>query len=275
MNIPVGWYIRKATAINEVGQIAVYLSDTKTLSPSSKLQAAVIDMTPTSPGPPVLHLIPDQGLSVSSNFGDINNWGDVVVSYRRPNGTFGHYTYNVYNTDPMSISDLGVSTNENSQPNINNAGVIVGTLVSGDGYRTSLSGGITTFPGLSPRAINENGAFCGQATVTTSKPIRTSRYAFVYGTSLTLNTILHSSASDLNSTLDSVLRDLLNHRNLGNFRIVDLLDPTDPNSSLVSANLFCSTMTDRRLGTNFPVLIGSTKISGTGWGVNLIPVSVP
>lgn len=269
--IPTGSYIRKATAINEVGQIAAYIARGESLNPTDELQAVVIDMNPTIP---VLHVIPDRGFTISSNFGDINDWGDVVVNYRRETGNYGHYFYNVYSPNlPTEILGLELPPDNMYPPKINNAGVIVGHRNRNDGYRRSVLGVFEEFPGLRPTAINENGAFCGGATVTTTKPNRISNYAFVYDTSLKLNTIIYS-ATDLNGSLDSVVGYYwLNHRTLGNLPITDLLDPNDPNSSLVSANLSCKTMTDRREGTNFPALGGTTSIGGVTMGVHLIPLA--
>ena len=267
--IPTGWHIRKATAINEVGQIAAYIEPTGNTS-LSVLQAVVIDMNPLLP---TLQIIPDRAFTTFSVTGNINDLGDVTVRYKNASGTWGHYVYNVYNTNPLTaISDLGVSASQTS-PKINNHGVIVGQLSNGNGYRRSLNGAFETFAGLRPRAINEDNAFCGTASVTTTKPRRTTLYAFVYGTSQTLNKIANS-ATDLNKSLDSVVYyQWLNHSTLGNLKIIDLLDKRDPNSSLINPS--CSTMTDRVPVINFPVLCGSTSFGASQMGIHLIPVSVP
>ena len=268
--IPLGWHIRKATAINEVGQIAAYIEPTGSTS-LSVLQAVVINMKNLPM--PKLQIIPDRAFTFYSVTGNINDFGDVTVRYKNASGTWGHYVYNVYNTNPLSaISDLGVSASP-ANPKINNRGVIVGELSNGNGYRTSLNGGFETFAGLRPRAINEDNAFCGTASVTTTKPRRTTLYAFVYGTSQTLNKIANS-ATDLNKSLDSVVSyQWLNHSTLGNLKIIDLLDKRDPNSSLINPS--CSTMTDRVPVINFPVLCGSTSFGASQMGIHLIPVSVP
>ena len=183
--IPIGWHIRKATAINEVGQIAAYIEPTGSTS-LSVLQAVVIDMNPLLP---TLQIIPDRGFTTYSVTGNINNVGEVTVRYQNASGTWGHYVYNVYNANPATaISDLGVSAS-GSSPKINDNGVIVGELSNGNGYRRSSSGVFETFAGLRPSAINEHNAFCGTAFVTTTKPRRTTPYAFVYSTSRTLNKI--------------------------------------------------------------------------------------
>lgn len=266
--IPAGWHIRKATAINEVGQITAYIAFGESVSTSNELQAVVIDMTTATPS---LHVIPDRDFTVYSLAADINDFGDVTVMYRKADGTWGHYVYNVYNSNPVeAIVNLQVSADIDGLPRINNHGVIVGRLNSGNGYRTSLNGGFETFSGLRPIAINENDAFCGTASVTTSKPRGTALYAFVYDTSLNLNTIANS-AIDLNESLDSVVFYYwLNHRTFGNLNIKDLLDPRDPNSSLIAPH--CNTMTDRDPVTNFPILGGTATIGGISKGIHLIPV---
>ena len=277
--IPNGWTIRRASAISESGlQIAAHIGFGESLFPSNELQAVVIDMNPLIP---VLHLIPDRAFTGYSYSGDINDGGDVVVTYRRENGTYGHYLYNVYNSNPPTEISGVEMTPDNHQPaKINNNGVIVGHRNSNDGYRRSAFGLFEEFPGLRPTAINENGAFCGGATVTTTKPRGTANYAFVYDTSLTLNKF-SSSAGDLNKSLDSVLfgGSWLNHRTFGNLTIINLLDPRDSDSSLVSS-LFCNTMTDRDpdpslLVTNFPALGGTANIGGIDMGMHLIPVPAP
>ncbi|XZE43923.1 hypothetical protein SH467x_003504 [Pirellulaceae bacterium SH467] len=272
--IPAGWYIRKATAVNEVGHITAHIEPTANMTGSnslSVLQAVVIDMNQV---PPSLQVIPDRAFTVYSVAGDINDLGYVMVRYKKVDGTWGHYVYDVYDTDPSTaIDDLGVSAAGAADPKINNAGVIVGQLSNGNGYRTSLSGGYATLNGLLPYAINENSAFCGSATVTTTKPRGTANYAFVYDSSLTLNKIANT-ATDLNESLDSVVFYYwLNHRTFGNLNIKDLLDPSDPNSSLIAPS--CRTMTDRNPVTNFPLLGGYTTIGGISMGVHLIPVPAP
>jgi len=267
VNIPVGWHIRKASAINDVGQIAAYIEPTG--SPSlSVLQAVVIDMNTLLP---TLEVIPDRGFTVYSVTGNINNFGDVTARYKKADGTWGHY---VYDGVTKAISDLGVSAaNSGSNPQINDNGVIIGQLSNGNGYRKSLSGGFETFAGLRPHAINEDNAFCGTAAVTTTRPRATTQYAFVYSTSRTLNKF-SSGANDLNSSLDSILvHDRLNHRTLGNFKIMDLLDKRAPNPVLT--NLICRKMTDRVPGINFPILCGWTSFGGIAMGVHLIPVPAP
>lgn len=272
--IPAGWYIRKATAINEVGQITAHIEPTANMTGSaslSVLQAVVIDMDQF---PPSLQVIPDRAFTVYSVAGDINDLGYVTVRYKKADSTWGHYVYNVYNTAPATaIVDLGVSAAGAQDPKINNNGVIVGQLSNGNGYRTSLSGGYATLAGLLPHAINENSAFCGSASVTTTKPRGTANYAFVYDTSLTLNKIANT-ATDLNESLDSVVFYYwLNHRTFGNLNIKDLLDPRDPDSRLITPS--CRTMTDRDPVTNFPILGGYASIGGISMGVHLIPVPAP
>jgi hypothetical protein len=85
VNIPDGWYIKKATAINEVGQIAAYIEPTVRTSPSA-FQAVVID---TRPLMPTLRIIPDRAFTAYSIAGDINDFGDVTVRYQNASGTWG------------------------------------------------------------------------------------------------------------------------------------------------------------------------------------------
>jgi hypothetical protein len=270
VGIPNGWNIRKATAINEVGQIAAYIEPTG--NPTlTVLQAVVIDMNQL---PPTLQVIPDRAFTDYSVAGDINDLGYVTARYIRADGAWGHYAYNAYDPDPATaIVDLGVSVASGEYPKINNSGVIVGPLSNGNGYRASLNSGFQVLSGLLPRAINENNAFCGTAIVATTKSKRTEQCAFVYDTSLILNKIAYS-ALDLNQSLDSVVYySWLNHGTYGNLVIKDLLDPRDPDSSLISPN--CATMTDRDPITNFPVLCGTAAIGGANMGILLNPVPAP
>ncbi len=274
VDIPVGWYIRKATAINEVGQITAHIEPIANMTGStslSVLQAVVIDMNQF---PPSLQAIPDRAFTVYSVAGDINDFGDVTVRYKKADSTWGHYVYNVYDTDPATaIDDLSVSAAGAQDPKINNSRVIVGQLSNGNGYRISSTGVFEALPGLLPHAINENSAFCGTAIVTTTKPRGTANYAFVYDTALTVNKIANT-AMDLNTSLDSVVFYYwLNHRTFGNLNIKDLLDPRDPNSSLIAPS--CKTMTDRDPLTNFPILGGYANIGGISMGIHLIPVPAP
>jgi hypothetical protein len=191
----------------------------------------------------------------------------------------GNYVYDLYDSNPVTaISDLLVSANSSWNPLINNNGVVVGQLSNDDGYRKFPDGRFDRFVGLFPRAINEQNAFCGRTPVTTTRPRATTNNAFVYSTSRTLNKI-SVEAIDLNNSLDSVVVwEWLNHRTLGNLKIINMLDKRAPNPTLT--NLILRRMTDRVPGINFPVLCGTTSIGtvDTGvrsFGVHLIPVPAP
>ncbi len=87
-NIPPAWAIRKASAINEVGQIAAYIEP---IAAPPCCSAATghdwyLDQTP-----PKMYAVPDRDFTSYSLPGDINDWGDIAVRYQRTNGTFGHY----------------------------------------------------------------------------------------------------------------------------------------------------------------------------------------
>lgn len=268
--IPAGWSIRKATAINENRQIVAYIEPIA--APLTKLQPVMIDMNQT---PWTMYELPDRSFTDYSLPGDINDSGDIVVRYQRNDETFGHYVFNFdplfsFNFDPStgdpSPLDLGIVTSLGNHPRINNVREIVGTEGSVDGYRLTLGGPLERFAGLLPFSLNEDGAFCGVATV------KRANYGFVYSTSLELISGL-GGARDLNMSRDVVNAQYLYHPTYGRLSVKDLLDPVDPDSSriVLSGDLHCQTMTDRMLGTNFPVLTGSYQ----GIGVQFLPVPAP
>jgi hypothetical protein len=271
--IPEGSVIRQARAINEAGQIAAYLAsnDGSTFLP----QPVVIDLTQQ---PPRLYAIPDRDLTDYSTSGDINNAGDLAVSYRHTDGSFGHYICNFdFITKQLSpIEVLDVATSDGRAPRINDAGDIVGPLGDGDAYRWKKIGSFERFTGLLPIALNEAGAFSGRATVTSSKNRQTYR-AFVCGTSLRLfEDSFNDTGIDLNESGDVLRRFHLYHSGLNTtFVLKDLLDPRDPDTVFFEyiSEVFCYTMTHRDTLTNFPVLTGT--YGRLGLGFQLIPVRVP
>ncbi len=269
-NIPIGWSIRKATAINNVGEIVAYIEPIG--APLSELQPILIDMNQF---PPVMYLVPDREFTTYSLPGDINDWGDIVVRYQRADGSTGHY---VFNFDPLSglstPQDLGIVTSSGNHPQINNFREVVGQRKDIDGYRLTLNGSREDFTGYAPLAINENGDFSGTARVSTGKRNSFTNCAFVYGNLPEIFTDI-PSAVDLNESRDFVWPSYLHHSNYGKLTIKDLLDVNHPDSSLLitSTYLGCHTITDRVLGTDFPVLTGSAIISGSVRGIQLFPVA--
>ncbi len=267
-NIPAGWSIRRATAINEVGQVVAYMEPIG--APLAQLQPVMIDL---NQNPPVMYSVPDRYFTDYSLPGDINDWGDIVVRYRRADGTFGHYVYNFDAAAglPQSFVDTGIITINGAFPSINNARQVVGSVGSYDGYRWSWMGSFETFSALTPLVINDDGAFCGNQTVATRKN-NTNIYAFQYGP--TVETYAFNRATDINSSRDLIgIFDIV-HRNLGSFKVKDLLDPSDPGTAVINSyggSLYCYSMTERDITTGFPTLAGNCG----GFGVLLIPVPVP
>lgn len=270
--IPPDWEIRKATAINEFGQIAGYIAPaTANMGSPTLLQAVMIDLNPTIP---VLHVLPDRSFTTYSMAGGINDGGDLVVNYQNAVGSWGHY---VYNFDPAAgitePYDLWITSSAGSRPKINNNRQVVGRVGDWDGFRMSWSGGTEFFTGLfNIAAINENGSFCGRARVAKSGN-RFSEMPFLYSTSLETYNVGSYTAYDLNASLDFITVYTLHHRNLGALAILDLLDPADPDSAIVRTGppLYVFRMTDRDSVTNFPRLTGQHG----GVGVTLTPVPVP
>ncbi len=273
-----GWTIREAKAINEVGQIAVAIVPINDLK-TTFVQSAIIDLNQT---PPTLYTIDDE--YVYSAPGDINDWGDMVVKYKREDGSFGHYVTSFDLTNGFSRPvDLLVVTSNARGPRINNMRDIVGSRGTFDAYRTTWDGQLTwngqrqNFSGLIPYSLNENGEFSGTAIVSTGKGKNsTTNYAFVHGVSTDVFTDM-SSSLDLNESQDFVNPSYLYHRNYGKLAIKDLLDTNHPDSSLLVTSTFmeCYTMTDRVPGTDFPVLTGYAIVGGMPVFFQLFPVAAP
>ncbi len=267
--IPAGWEIHNASAINELGQIAGHIGpdDTSSLGSPEFIQAVMIDLNEL---PPRLYAIPDSDLTSYSRATYVNDWGDIAVRYRRADGSFGHY---IYNFDPAwgieEPWDLGISTVKAALPRINNARTVAGDIGNGDAYRMTWDGSVEIVKGVSPRAMNEAGAFCGHAIVT-SKGNKTSNQAFVYDAALELFPDLQSR--DLNESKDFAGSSKLYHRNYGALTVKELLDPSDPDSTIAAGQLlFVYTITNRDPVTTFPAL-GAT--SGNK-GATLVPVPAP
>ncbi|MBL8820142.1 MAG: hypothetical protein JNL58_29230 [Planctomyces sp.] len=267
--IPDGWVIRKATSINDVGQIAAYMYPTATAwgQAPEEVRAVMIEW---NQAPPTLYEIPDRNITSSSLASDINDWGDLVVRYSREDGTYGHY---LYNFDPLSgleePLDLGVSTAMGHLPKVNNERTVVGQIGNGDAYRFIWNGSQEFFSGLTVRSINESGAFCGSASIL-SRGGKTTNQAFVFDTALELYST--NGPWDLNESKDFAGNSTLYHRNFGVLTIKNLLDPSDPDTSVATGSfLYVYTLSNRDSATNFPVLAG---LSGTG-GILLVPIPVP
>ena len=254
--IPDGWYIRMATAINEVGQIVAHIEPIANMtgSPSlSEIQAVVIDMNQT---PPSLHVIPDRAFTVYSVAGDINDFGDVTARYKKPMARQGTtFTMSTTPTPRLQSTTWAFQLVLIHVRKSTMMGSLWASLATATVTVFLRLVCLRHFPDYARLQSTRTATFCGTATVTTTKPRGTANYAFVYDTSLTVNKIANT-AMDLNSSLDSVVFYYwLNHRTFGNLTIRDLLDPRDSDSSLISS-LGCQTMTDRDPVTNFPVLGG-------------------
>jgi hypothetical protein len=270
--IPDGCSIRAATAINEVGQISVIVEPVS--SPGGLYQAGMVDM---NQNPPRLFIVPDRNFTNYSAPGDINDWGDLSISYRNAVGTTGYY---VYNFNPASgiidPTDLGLESSVASHPFINNARQIV-CRVSNEALRISWDGSTERFGDLEPWGITESGGFGGVARVSSSKRgggSSESIYAFLVDASLEIRTDTEG-ALDLNDSFDYVSKNKLYHRQLGTFQIYDLIDKTDPDAALMSTNPYCFMIGSRDGVTNFPTLVGASLGTTPNRGFVLIPVPAP
>jgi hypothetical protein len=249
--VPEGWSIRQAIQINSSGHIAGWIqqdgADELTIAPIVINELGVVDELP-DPG----------GDNFAASTG-INDLGDVVVTYRRQDGTFGAYVYNPWELKgpiDLGLNDTFIGPNFK----INNLLQVFGENGEAQIFRATIDPTYSEFSleiidtvtdqttGETATILSLNeatpwGLFCGSAEVlvpVNKKRFVTERRAFVYDGEFRTLPQLGDRATTMNDSGDVAYGgDILDEGLVlpsgadQALRIVDLLDPEDPNTSAV------------------------------------------
>jgi hypothetical protein len=287
--IPDGWAIRKANAINKWGDIAAYLEPIASGGSLTELEAGMIDMNAVDPltgeNIPQLHIIPDSSLTSYSVVKDMNDLGDIVVNFKREDGSRGNYLYNfgLYAAYLEILTPFNLLVNTMSDgPFINNERQIVGVILDGTSnypYKYSFNnGGYETFPTITPTSIgglNDLGDFSGTTSLKVRKS-RTRNVAYVMGTVLEVFDSMKWAGS-INKTSDFVNSGQLYHQTHGLLIPSNLIDPDDADASIWNASNSnaISTLSDRDPLTGFPKLYGRSYVYDGNYSAHFILTPVP
>jgi hypothetical protein len=170
IGIPEGWFIAHAMDINDGGAIVGYMRSS--INPQIR-RGFVLEMNggPGSDTPPEVHLLPDNDENwVDTYARRINENGDVLGVFQRPDGTWGAYLYNFKNDDPQaspSIVDVNLEAPattalNNPDPLVGLPALVVGKDHTGTVFTYSKGGGVTyLYPATGLIFVNDDGVICG------------------------------------------------------------------------------------------------------------------